>query len=81
MTRLTRPVRCIRASTRPSSPRLADPDPDPKPDLDSNPYQVHKRKHQINSLAADCAANRIELEQRKSQGHKSKQQTQAKYGW
>jgi len=42
---------------------------------------VHKRKHQINSLAADCAANRIELEQRKSQGHKSKQQTQAKYGW
>jgi hypothetical protein len=42
---------------------------------------VHKRKHQINSLAAECAANRIELEQRKSQGHKSKQQTQAKYGW
>jgi len=43
--------------------------------------KVHKRKHQINSLAAECAANRIELEQRKSQGHKSKQQTQAKYGW
>ena len=42
---------------------------------------IHKRKHQINSLAQQCAANRVELEQRKAQGHKTKQQTQAKYGW
>lgn len=42
---------------------------------------IHTRKHQINSLAQQCAANRVELEQRRAQGHKTKQQTQAKYGW
>jgi proline-rich protein PRCC len=45
------------------------------------PSRMQKRKHQINSLAADCAAKRSELEQRRSQGFQTKAQTQAKYGW
>lgn len=45
------------------------------------PNKLHKRKHQINSLAADCAASSIELAQRRSSGFKTKQETQAKYGW
>ena len=42
---------------------------------------IHKRKHQINSLAAQCAEQRVELEQRMRHGSKSKAQTAAKYGW
>ena len=45
------------------------------------PNKLHKRKHQINSLAAECAANSIELAQRRGAGFKTKQETQAKYGW
>ena len=45
------------------------------------PSKLQKRKHQINSLAAECAANSVELAQRRSAGFKTKQETQAKYGW
>ena len=45
------------------------------------PSRLQKRKHQINSLAAQCAEQRVELEQRMRHGSKSKAQTAAKYGW
>jgi len=45
------------------------------------PNKMQKRKHQINSLAFDCAAKSSELAMRASHGIKTKQQTQAKYGW
>ena len=45
------------------------------------PNLVQKRKHQINSLAAECAERRVELQQRAASGFKTKAQTQAKYGW
>ena len=42
---------------------------------------IQLTRHQINSLAADCAEKSIELAQRRSAGYKTKQETQAKYGW
>ncbi len=40
-----------------------------------------KRKHQINSLAAEAAAKAPQLAMAKSSGYKSKAETAAKYGW
>lgn len=45
------------------------------------PNRLQKRKHQINALAHDCKEKAAELAQRASMGLKTKQQTQAKYGW
>jgi len=42
---------------------------------------LQKRKHQINSLAADAAARSSEIAARGSKGMKSKAETAAKYGW
>ena len=47
-------------------------------------YQANsqqKRKHQINSLAADAMARSSEIAARGSKGMKSKKETAAKYGW
>ena len=40
-----------------------------------------KRKHQINSLAAEAAARSAEISMRGAKGMKSKKETAAKYGW
>jgi proline-rich protein PRCC len=40
-----------------------------------------KRKHQINSLAAQAAAMELELMDKRGSGFLTKAQTQAKYGW
>lgn len=45
------------------------------------PSSLQKRKHQINSLAADAAARSAEIAARGSKGMKSKKETAAKYGW
>eukprot|EP00325_Prymnesiales_sp_UTEX-LB-985_P026925 CAMPEP_0174726758 /NCGR_PEP_ID=MMETSP1094-20130205/48454_1 /TAXON_ID=156173 /ORGANISM="Chrysochromulina brevifilum, Strain UTEX LB 985" /LENGTH=359 /DNA_ID=CAMNT_0015928381 /DNA_START=14 /DNA_END=1093 /DNA_ORIENTATION=- len=45
------------------------------------PSSLQKRKHQINSLAADAAARAAEIAARGSKGMKSKAETAAKYGW
>ena len=45
------------------------------------PSSLQKRKHQINSLAADAAARSAEVYARGSKGMKSKKETAAKYGW
>lgn len=45
------------------------------------PSSLQKRKHQINSLAADAAARASEIAARGSKGMKSKRETAAKYGW
>jgi len=45
------------------------------------PSSLQKRKHQINSLAADAAAHASEIAARGSKGMKSKRETAAKYGW
>ena len=42
---------------------------------------LQKRKHQINSLAADAAARSAEIAARGTKGMKSKKETAAKYGW
>ena len=42
---------------------------------------LQKRKHQINSLAADAMAKQSEVAARSSKGMKSKKETAAKYGW
>jgi hypothetical protein len=42
---------------------------------------LQKRKHQINSLAADAMARQSEIAARASKGMKSKKETAAKYGW
>jgi hypothetical protein len=40
-----------------------------------------KRKHQINSLAAQAASMELELMDKRGSGFLTKAQTQAKYGW
>ena len=42
---------------------------------------LQKRKHQINSLAADAKMRAVEVSARGSKGMKSKKETAAKYGW
>jgi len=42
---------------------------------------LQKRKHQINSLAADAAQRSAEVYARGTKGMKSKKETAAKYGW
>ena len=42
---------------------------------------LQKRKHQINSLAADAAVRSAEILAKGSKGLKSKKETAAKYGW
>eukprot|EP00823_Brevimastigomonas_motovehiculus_P005617 TRINITY_DN417_c2_g1_i1.p1 TRINITY_DN417_c2_g1~~TRINITY_DN417_c2_g1_i1.p1 ORF type:complete len:412 (+),score=151.58 TRINITY_DN417_c2_g1_i1:71-1306(+) len=45
------------------------------------PDKVHKRKHQINSLATQALVMEAELQKRKAMGYQSKQQRNARYGW
>eukprot|EP00908_Phaeocystis_cordata_P026198 Transcript_8666.p3 GENE.Transcript_8666~~Transcript_8666.p3 ORF type:complete len:193 (-),score=77.96 Transcript_8666:189-767(-) len=45
------------------------------------PNKLQKRKHQINSLAAEAAARSVELAQRRGTHTKTKAETAAKYGW
>ena len=42
---------------------------------------MQKRKHQINSLAAEAAERSVEFAQRRGSNFKTKAETQAKYGW
>ena len=43
--------------------------------------KMQKRKHQINSLAAEAAERSVEFAQRRGSNFKTKAETQAKYGW
>ena len=45
------------------------------------PSSQQKRKHQINSLAADAQARAADVALRSSKSQKSKRETAAKYGW
>ena len=45
------------------------------------PSSLQKRKHQINSLAAQAAAQASDVALRSSKSMKSKKETAAKYGW
>ena len=40
-----------------------------------------KRKHQINSLAAQAAAMELEILDKRGAGYVTKAQTQGRYGW
>ena len=42
---------------------------------------IHKRKHQINSLAIAAAERELELMEKRGRATKTKAETNAKYGW
>ena len=47
----------------------------------AKPNKLHKRKHQINTLAFEAAAREVDLLNQRGQSVKTKAETQAKYGW
>ncbi len=42
---------------------------------------LHKRKHQINTLAVQAAAMELQLAKQRAAGHSVRQMARAKYGW